>query len=383
MNELKKIMKTEFKEIELGEICEIYQPKTISQKALIENGEYLVYGANGIIGKYDKYNHENSEVLITCRGATCGTINFSKPFSWITGNSMVISPRENNIEKKYLFFLLKGFNMDKVISGSAQPQITRSPLIKIKIPIPFKDNKPDLETQKKIVEKLELVEKLKENREKSDELTKEYLNSVFLDMFGDPRTNPKGFETESIKKYLIKSSSINPEKEFGENKFKYIDIASVSGKTGKIEKYNEIIGNEAPSRARRLIIENDIIVSTVRPNLNAVGIVNKELNNQVCSTGFHILRTNKYLNYKYLYLICRTSYFIDSLMKVSKGANYPAVGGKDIENVIIPIPPIDLQNKFAQIVQEVEELKKYQEKSKEEINNLYNKLMQQAFKGEL
>jgi type I restriction enzyme S subunit len=75
-------------EATLGEVCEMYQPKTIGLKDLISDGQYPVFGANGLIGYYDKYNHEDPQLLITCRGATCGSVNISNPFSWITGNAM-------------------------------------------------------------------------------------------------------------------------------------------------------------------------------------------------------------------------------------------------------------------------------------------------------
>ena len=73
----------------LMDLCEAYQPKQYP-KDLIENGEYPVYGANGIIGKYNQYNHEHEQVLVTCRGATCGHLNYSQSKSWITGNAMVV-----------------------------------------------------------------------------------------------------------------------------------------------------------------------------------------------------------------------------------------------------------------------------------------------------
>ena len=137
----------------LGEICKMYQPQTITAKEIKENGEYKVYGANGIIGFYDKYNHENSEVAMTCRGATCGTINLTEPKSWITGNAMVITPLdENKIIKLYLKFALSSANTSSVITGSAQPQITRTNLEILKIPL------PPLKEQEKIsscIEKLE------------------------------------------------------------------------------------------------------------------------------------------------------------------------------------------------------------------------------------
>ena len=92
-----RVDKSKWQKIFLGEVCNLYQPKTIATSCLDSNGKYLVYGANGVIGKYNEYNHKFPEVLITCRGATCGTINISKPFSWINGNAMVVHPKEENL----------------------------------------------------------------------------------------------------------------------------------------------------------------------------------------------------------------------------------------------------------------------------------------------
>lgn len=78
---------TEWKQQSLAELSEMYQPKTISGKDLIAVGNYFVYGANGIIGKYNQYNHSESEIAVACRGASCGSIQMTLPFSWITGNA--------------------------------------------------------------------------------------------------------------------------------------------------------------------------------------------------------------------------------------------------------------------------------------------------------
>ena len=138
----------------LTNICNVYQPKTISTKELLVDGTYPVYGANGQIGYYDKYNHELPEVLITCRGATCGSINKSVPKSWINGNAMVASPISAVIlDKDYLFYYLKSTSFDDYISGTAQPQITRTSLTKM--PVIY----PPLNEQKRIVEKLDKMMK--------------------------------------------------------------------------------------------------------------------------------------------------------------------------------------------------------------------------------
>jgi restriction endonuclease S subunit len=101
------------------------------------DGAYPVFGANGIIGRYTRYNHEESEVLMTCRGATCGSINISEPRSWITGNAMVITPKDHRIEKPFLRRMIEFHpNKRSVISGSAQPQITRASLAPLTIPLP-------------------------------------------------------------------------------------------------------------------------------------------------------------------------------------------------------------------------------------------------------
>ena len=122
--------------VELREVCNVYQPKTITSKQIKEEGKYKVFGANGIIGYFDEYNHEDAEVVITCRGATCGTVNFTEPRSWITGNAMVVKPKERNINKIYLLHLLKNTDLSSVISGAAQPQITGTSLKPFKIPLP-------------------------------------------------------------------------------------------------------------------------------------------------------------------------------------------------------------------------------------------------------
>ena len=156
--------------VQLGEVCKLYQPKTISQKEMIKTGKYLVFGANGVIGKYNKYNHKEIEILITCRGATCGTINLSEPKSWITGNAMVVKILSSKINKKYLFHLLGQSNFDSVITGAAQPQITRQKIMPFLIPL------PPLEIQKEIVslmEKCSLLEaQTKEKSQKQEEFSK-------------------------------------------------------------------------------------------------------------------------------------------------------------------------------------------------------------------
>lgn len=127
----------------LSDIADVYQPKTISQSMLTETG-YPVYGANGIIGFYEEFNHATEQIAVTCRGSTCGVVNWAQAQSWITGNAMVINTDNfPAISKKFLFYVLDGSNLSYLISGSGQPQITgsiKTHMVKI----------PALEEQQKI-----------------------------------------------------------------------------------------------------------------------------------------------------------------------------------------------------------------------------------------
>ena len=147
--------------VHLDEIARIYQPQTISSTELTEEG-FLVYGANGIIGKYKQYNHKTEQICITCRGNTCGMVNYTKPMSWITGNAMVINTDEhqNKVCKRYLYHYLSAYNFNSIISGSGQPQIVRTPLEQLKVPLPtFLEQKQKATFLDKIQGKIEISNK--------------------------------------------------------------------------------------------------------------------------------------------------------------------------------------------------------------------------------
>jgi type I restriction enzyme S subunit len=111
----------------LFDVTKPKQWKTIPTKELLEEG-YPLYGANGIIGKYSSYTHEESTIMITCRGASCGNIHISQPKSYINGNAMALDNLSKHIYIKYLYYFLLSANFSKVISGTAQPQITQEGL---------------------------------------------------------------------------------------------------------------------------------------------------------------------------------------------------------------------------------------------------------------
>mgnify|MGYP001276422143 CR=1 FL=1 len=157
----------------LVDICTPKQWKTISENFL-ESVGFRVYGANGFIGYYKEYNHEEETIAVTCRGATCGTVNLIPPKSYITGNAMCLDNIKKTIIKKYLFYAISFRTVSDVISGSAQPQITRDNLKSVDLPI------PPLSEQKKIASILnsveEVIEKTQSQINKLQDLKKGMIN---------------------------------------------------------------------------------------------------------------------------------------------------------------------------------------------------------------
>ena len=182
--------------IKLTEICTPKQWKTIPANELLDKG-YPVYGANGIIGYYNEYNHGNPVVAITCRGATCGTINITVPQSYVTGNAMCLDDTRSDILPEYLYYCLLHYDFNNVISGSAQPQITRQGLEKVEIKY------YPIEAQKKIVAILSktraVITAHHQQLQKLDELVK----ARFVELFGNPKINPNNYPVCQLSDFIV------------------------------------------------------------------------------------------------------------------------------------------------------------------------------------
>jgi len=194
------------------------------------------------------------------------------------------------------------------------------------------------------------------------------------------RKLPKGWRMVKLGDVCeINIGTRNPaENNYGD--FVYVDIASVDNVAGIINAPRTIANSDAPSRARKIIKANDIIVSTVRPNLNAVAKVPEELNNQICSTGFCVLRTLPDIaDYRFIYAITRSKHFVEFLTKKTKGANYPAVLDKDIFNFLTPLPPLQTQKKIVEILEEADTLRKLRKRADEKMQDLIPSLFVEMF----
>ena len=134
----------------------------------------------------------------------------------------------------------------------------------------------------------------------------------------------------------------------------YIDIASVNN--GRLDGYTEYDISEAPSRARRIIKNDDIIFSTVRPNLRAYYYVRNCPDNAICSTGFSVLRAKKEVDSRFIYSLVTENSFVDYLTLVAKGSAYPAVDTVDFKNAKVTVPGLPTQKRIADVLSAYDDL---------------------------
>lgn len=319
----------------LGESCKMYQPKTISAKEMVSDGEYVVFGANGIIGRYDKYNHTEPQLLVTCRGATCGSVNVSEPNSWITGNAMVIQPDTSKISMRFMEYVCRGgIDLSKAITGAAQPQITRKSLE----PIEF--SYPPLEEQQRIVAKLDaafaeidsaikLVEAKQANAEKlkasllaasltsNDALCKTVKLGDVCKIVngGTPKSNVKMYWEGDIQ-------WLTP-KDMGKIDGKYVDLTE-----------RQITKDGLNNSSAKLVPENSVILSCRAP-IGHVFINTIDMSfNQGCKG---LVPTAEIIT-EYLYYFLFSSKQL--LNDLGTGTTFKEISGKTLANVELLLPPL-------------------------------------------
>ena len=151
----------------------------------------------------------------------------------------------------------------------------------------------------------------------------------------------------------------------------YLDISSVDNAEKRIISYQTIRSSNAPSRAKQLLKKGDVLVSTVRPNLNAVAVVEEETENlMVGSTGYCVLRCKENIDVRYLFNFCQSQYFIDDMSSQATGASYPAVSNSIVRNSLIPCHSIEEQRKIAEKIDTVSELIAFRKQQLVELDEL-------------
>jgi type I restriction enzyme, S subunit len=150
----------------------------------------------------------------------------------------------------------------------------------------------------------------------------------------------------------------NP-RELGRPRITYLDISCVDNGTKRLMAPQRIAVDVAPSRARQLVHADDVLVSTVRPNLNAVALVPLKFDSEIASTGFCVLRPQpKQLYPTYLFYFTQSAGFVTHLTTIANGASYPAVTDKDILEIRVPLPELSEQRRIARQLEEADRLRR-------------------------
>jgi type I restriction enzyme, S subunit len=180
---------------------------------------------------------------------------------------------------------------------------------------------------------------------------------------------------------LCNSIELTLPEQKGPGSFRYVDISSIDNDRKVITEACEVKNFNAPSRARQIIATDDVLISTVRPNLNAVALVPSYLNGAICSTGFCVLRAKQdILEPKYLFAWVRFPRVVQSLVRLQRGAGYPAVSDSDVKNLHIPLPPLPEQKCIAAILEKADRLRRQRHYALELSNTYLQSVFLEMFK---
>lgn len=164
--------------------------------------------------------------------------------------------------------------------------------------------------------------------------------------------------------------------------FVYVDLSAIDQTTKGITGSRVLTGSEAPSRARQLIRAGDVLVSTVRPNLNAVAIVPQQLDGATASTGFCVLRPRpEELDSRFLFHFVRTDRFVDSLVRNATGASYPAVSEGVVRSVLVPVTDLQEQRRIADVLDRADELRSKRRAAMGKLESLKRSIFLDIFGG--
>lgn len=367
-----------WKKVKLTEISKPKQWKNLPISELSSEG-YPVYGANGIIGRYKEYNHEFSTLAITCRGATCGTINITEPKSYITSNAMALDDISEDVDQKFLYYALNKRGFKDVITGAAQPQITREGLNKIDLDIP-----ESKEYQLHIANLLNKAENLIALRKESIRLLDDFLKSTFLEMFGDPIANKKKWNLLQVSDYGESrlGKMLDGKKIIGNNLKPYLRNSNVLWFGFKLDDLLEMDFDEK-DRVEFSLRNGDILMCE-GGEIGRCAIWKDELEECYFQKAIHRIRLNKVIALPEYFVYMFWLYTMNGgLNKYMGAATISHLTGERLKKMKLPIPPIELQTPFAKIVEKTESLKTQYQQSLQELENLYGSLSQKAFKGEL
>jgi type I restriction enzyme S subunit len=342
-----------FQKIKLGLICNLSYGKNLAT-ILFKSDGFDVFGANGVIGKYDKYTNTETEVLVSSRGENSGVINLSNPKSYITNNSIICSLKKD-IDKKFLYYALKTVPRRSFVSGSAQPQVVIQDLEKIEFLVP--ESKPEQTCIAEILstadEAITHIEALIAKYQRIKTGLMQDLLTKGIDKNGNIRSKethrfvvkngievPEEWEVDSLKN--ITRSTITygivqagPDVEGGTP---YIRTGDMSG---DVLSDNGLLRTsfEIASKFKRSQVEEGDIVFALRATIGKVLIVPKELSGANLTQGTARIAPNlNIISNLYLLWTMRMSYFTNQILQIQKGTTFFEITLGELRQMIVTYP---------------------------------------------
>jgi type I restriction enzyme S subunit len=327
--------------------------------------------------KYQNKYRPNIDDVLVCNIGTIGkSLKIEKVNEFlIAWNLFLIKIKKDKLHPQYFIFyleyLLQTKYFDKFLTGGTIKFINKKTMGNIPIPL------PPLPEQKRIADLLDAADRLRQKDKALLEKYDQLAQSLFLEMFGDPVKNEKGWEVKKITN--LTESVKNIDNSYKNNFIEYIDISSINNKDFSITSSTKFQLKDKPSRAQQILMKDDILLSTVRPNLKNIAIVNED--GYIGSTGFFVVRVKNDLSRNFVFRLLTSDSITDYFSSITAGANYPALKNADIKKLEIIVPPIDLQNQFAEQVQLIEQQKELAKKNLKKSEELFGALMGEVFGG--
>ncbi|WP_446786403.1 restriction endonuclease subunit S [Macellibacteroides fermentans] len=365
----------------IGDICEILdsqrKPVTASYR---KSGIYPYYGANGIQDFVDSYIFDGEFVLLAEDGGNFGSKE--KPIAyrvsgkcWVNNHAHVLKPK-GMLNVDYLCYAIMFYDVSDLISGTTRAKLNQSAVRNMQIPL------PPLETQKKIADVLDKAKNLIDLRKKQIEKMDLLIKSKFIEMFGDPVTNPKRWREgyiENICDAIVDCPHSTPL--HSEIITPYPSVRTSEIKNGAIEwssmKY--VSKDEYLKRIKRITPQpGDIIYG--REGTYGDAAILPDGHNFCLGQRVILLRVNKEIcNSIYFSSALRSDYVYSQAKLKNVGATVGHVNVKDIKQFIVPLPPLSIQNQFASFVELIEKQKNLFQQALDKMEISYKSLMQEYF----
>lgn len=311
-------------------------------------GDVPIMSSSGHTGDHNVAKVDGPGV-ITGRYGTLGEVFYVEGPYWPLNTALYVQDFKGN-HPRFVSFFLKTLGLGQKNAAGAVPGVNRNVLHKM--PVSF----PDLETQGRIADILSAYDDLIENNNRRMALLEEAIHMLYREWFvylrfpGHGRVEvvdgvPEGWATVpladicTINRESIKKRSAPPW-------INYVDIASVT--TGRVNSIQQMSFDDAPSRARRVVQDGDVIWATVRPGNRAYALILEPVENLVASTGFAVLTPTKVPS-SFLYCATTTDWFVAHMKAIAGGAAYPAVKPPDFEEYELLVPPPHLLEGFDEV----------------------------------